>query len=204
MVHIDAGAAGAGFGGWLRLMANQLILTQYIRPMTLIQTNAEPRWYTLMRRAAGEEVGGRLRLAFEWDITARGLLALKLAALERVLAQRTEILCALHPVPPARAAAWSASPGRRGLPASGHPAAAAGGSSGDTGEGQGGGGGGVGAARLIVSHVRIVRRCQALSQCRPVAQSGTCLYIHLQTLACLSYGSLLICSGAAGEAGQHQ
>lgn len=49
---------------------------------------AEPRWYTLMRRAAGDaEVGGRLRLAFEWDITARGLLALKLAALERVLVQ---------------------------------------------------------------------------------------------------------------------
>jgi hypothetical protein len=33
-------------------------------------------------------------------------------------AQRTEILCALHPVPPPVAAAWSAAPGRRGLP---HP-----------------------------------------------------------------------------------
>lgn len=72
----------------------------------------EAKWYTLMRRAAGEEVGGRVRLAFEWDITARGLLALKLAALERVLAQRTEILCMLHPVPPATAAAWS---GARGM-----------------------------------------------------------------------------------------
>jgi hypothetical protein len=41
-----------------------------------------------MRRSAGDaEVGGRVRLAFEWDITARGLLALKLAALERVLVQ---------------------------------------------------------------------------------------------------------------------
>lgn len=76
---------------------------------------AVPKWYTLMRRAAGEEVGGRVRLAFEWDITARGLLALKLAALERVLAQRTEILCMLHPVTPSGAAAWSAAPGRHGL-----------------------------------------------------------------------------------------
>lgn len=45
---------------------------------------AEPRWYTLMRRAAGEDVAGRVQLAFQWDITARGLLALKLQALERV------------------------------------------------------------------------------------------------------------------------
>ncbi len=63
-----------------------------------------------MRRAAGEEIGGRVRLSFEWDITARGLLALKLAALERVLIQRTEILCMLHPVSPRMAAAWGAAP----------------------------------------------------------------------------------------------
>lgn len=63
-----------------------------------------------MRRAAGEDIGGRVRLCFEWDITARGLLALKLAALERVLSQRTEILCMLHPVSPRMAAAWGAVP----------------------------------------------------------------------------------------------
>lgn len=45
---------------------------------------AETRCYTLMRRAGGEDVAGRVRLAFQWDITARGLLALKLQALERV------------------------------------------------------------------------------------------------------------------------
>jgi hypothetical protein len=36
---------------------------------------------------------------FLWDVTAKGLLTIKLHALERVLQQRQEILAALQPVP---------------------------------------------------------------------------------------------------------
>jgi hypothetical protein len=43
-----------------------------------------------------------------WDVTARGLLSIKLHALERVLAQRREILSALQPVPPLTVAGWAA------------------------------------------------------------------------------------------------
>ena len=50
----------------------------------------EPRWFPLMRRAAGDAVSGRLQLGFDWDFNARNLLRLKLAALEDVLAQRIE------------------------------------------------------------------------------------------------------------------
>jgi hypothetical protein len=67
---------------------------------------AGSRWYTLMRRSPTDEVSGSLRLAFEWDVTARGLLTLKLHALERVLQQRVEILCMLRPVPLAVAETW--------------------------------------------------------------------------------------------------
>ena len=45
-----------------------------------------------MRRSAADAVRGSIRLSFSWDVTARSLLNLKLAALERVLAQRTEVL----------------------------------------------------------------------------------------------------------------
>ena len=38
---------------------------------------------------------------FLWDVTAKGLLSIKLHALERVLQQRQEILAALQPVPAA-------------------------------------------------------------------------------------------------------
>ena len=48
-----------------------------------------------------------MQLSFAWDVTARSLLNLKLAALERVLAQRTEILCMLNPVDAATALAWA-------------------------------------------------------------------------------------------------
>ena len=51
-------------------------------------------------------MSGRLQLEFAWDVTARSLLSLKLAALENVLCQRTEILCALNPVPAAKAFGW--------------------------------------------------------------------------------------------------
>lgn len=39
------------------------------------------------------------RSRFAWDVTAKGLLSIKLHALERVLEQRREILAALQPVP---------------------------------------------------------------------------------------------------------
>lgn len=42
-----------------------------------------------------------------WDVTAKGLLTIKLHALERVLQQRQEILAALQPVP-AEVRAWGA------------------------------------------------------------------------------------------------
>lgn len=58
-----------------------------------------PLWFPLMRRNAADNVSGRLQLRFVWDVTARGLLTIKLAALERVLVQRREILAALQPVP---------------------------------------------------------------------------------------------------------
>ena len=76
----------------------------------------EPRWFPLMRRAAGDAVAGRLQLGFDWDFNARSLLRLKLAALEGVLAQRVEVLCSLVPVPASQALAWlqpTAAPGVR-------------------------------------------------------------------------------------------
>lgn len=60
-----------------------------------------------MRRDAGDSVSGRLQLGFAWDVTARSLLSLKLQALENVLSQRQEILCALSPVPPSTAYKWT-------------------------------------------------------------------------------------------------
>ena len=55
-------------------------------------------------------VSGQLQLGFAWDVTARSLLSLKLAALENVLAQRQEILCALDPVPAATVLRWIKEP----------------------------------------------------------------------------------------------
>lgn len=49
----------------------------------------------------------QVRLSFEWDITAKGLLGLQLEAMERVLVQRMEILCMLDPVPASRALGWA-------------------------------------------------------------------------------------------------
>ena len=49
----------------------------------------------------------QVRLTFEWDITAKGLLGLQLEAMERVLAQRLEILCMLDPVSAPAALAWA-------------------------------------------------------------------------------------------------
>lgn len=49
----------------------------------------------------------QVRLSFEWDITAKGLLGLQLEAMERVLVQRVEILCMLNPVPAYRALDWA-------------------------------------------------------------------------------------------------
>ena len=60
-----------------------------------------------MRRSAGDAVSGSIRLSFSWDVTARSLLNLKLAALERVLAQRTEVLCMLNPTGADLALKWA-------------------------------------------------------------------------------------------------
>lgn len=49
---------------------------------------------------------GQLQLRFVWEVTARSLLTIKLHALERVLAQRQEILAALQPVP-AEVGGWA-------------------------------------------------------------------------------------------------
>ncbi len=70
-------------------------------------TAGSKHWYTLMRRDAGDAVSGQLQLGFNWDVTARSLLSLKLAALENVLSQRQEILCALNPVPASTAQRWT-------------------------------------------------------------------------------------------------
>ena len=66
------------------------------------------RWHTLMRSRATDDVSGRIRLGFAWDMSARSLLRLKLATLERVYAQRLEILCMLRPVSPQAALRWTA------------------------------------------------------------------------------------------------
>ena len=60
-----------------------------------------------MRRDGKDAVGGQLRLAFAWDVTARSLMSLMLKALEHVLQQRREILCMLAPVSPHTAMTWS-------------------------------------------------------------------------------------------------
>lgn len=65
------------------------------------------QWYPLMRRATFDRVSGRLQLAFAWDVSARGLLVLRLRALEHVLQQRKEILCMLKPISPRDAIHWS-------------------------------------------------------------------------------------------------
>ena len=55
----------------------------------------------------------QVRLSFEWDITAKGLLGLQLEAMERVLVQRLEILCMLDPVPASRAIDWALQKSRK-------------------------------------------------------------------------------------------
>ena len=62
--------------------------------------------YTLRRSGPSDEVTGTIALGFAWDITARSLLLMKLATLERVLAQRVEILCLLRPTAPRVVQAW--------------------------------------------------------------------------------------------------
>ena len=54
---------------------------------------------------------GQLQLRFVWEVTARSLLTIKLHALERVLAQRQEILAALQPVPAAVVRSWAPADG---------------------------------------------------------------------------------------------
>lgn len=61
-----------------------------------------------MRDRATDDVSGRIRLGFAWDVSARSLLRLKLAVLERIYAQRQEILCMLRPVLPQTSVRWVA------------------------------------------------------------------------------------------------
>ncbi|KAK9815754.1 hypothetical protein WJX72_009012 [[Myrmecia] bisecta] len=91
-----------------QVIANSRFLGRVEVPLseTLSLRRGSKRWYTLARRSAHDSVAGRLKLGFAWDVTARSLLTLKLAMLERVLAQRVEILCMLQPVPAQVAADW--------------------------------------------------------------------------------------------------
>ena len=59
-----------------------------------------------MRSVASDDVHGRIRLGFTWDVSARSLLQLKLDVLERVYAQRLEILCMLKPVQVSASQRW--------------------------------------------------------------------------------------------------
>ena len=68
-----------------------------------------------MRRSAADRVSGSVKLSFAWDVTARSLLNLKLAALERVLAQRTEVLCMLNPTTADTALRWALEDAQQGL-----------------------------------------------------------------------------------------
>lgn len=65
-----------------------------------------PLWYPLMRRTANDDIQGKIQLRFHWDVTTRGLMSIKLLALENVLAQRREILAALQPVQSIESLTW--------------------------------------------------------------------------------------------------
>lgn len=79
-------------------------------------SSSTPLWFPLMRRTSSDVVSGRVQLRFSWDITTRGLLAIKLAALERVLAQRQEILAALQPITANTSMHWNIpNPGVRSI-----------------------------------------------------------------------------------------
>ena len=65
-----------------------------------------PLWYPLMRRTAGDDISGRVQLRFHWDVSTKGLMSIKMAAMESVLAQRREIIAALQPVQSHEAISW--------------------------------------------------------------------------------------------------
>lgn len=65
-----------------------------------------PLWYPLMRRSANDEITGRVQLRFHWDVSTRGLMSIKMSAMESVLAQRREIIAALQPIQSHEAIAW--------------------------------------------------------------------------------------------------
>ena len=119
---------------------------------TLDAPPGTPLWFPLMRRSAGDTVSGQLQLRFQWDVSARGLLSIKLSALERVLAQRREILAALQPIPARTALEWSKptqeaitnSTGAMSSPTSATAAAGRGGNEFPSSPTKGGGGGGGG------------------------------------------------------------
>lgn len=65
-----------------------------------------PLWYPLMRRTARDDISGRVQLRFHWDVTTKGLMSIKVSAMESVLAQRREIIAALQPIQSSEAIAW--------------------------------------------------------------------------------------------------
>lgn len=65
-----------------------------------------PLWYPLMRRSANDEISGKVQLRFHWDVSTRGLMSIKMSAMESVLAQRREIIAALQPIQSLEAISW--------------------------------------------------------------------------------------------------
>jgi len=107
-LHLLAADAVTLGGSQMALKATWLELPLQIahRPPKLTATTGlkvatlagSKHWFPLMRRSAADAARGSIRLSFSWDVTARSLLNLKLATLERVLAQRSEV--PLLPVTP--------------------------------------------------------------------------------------------------------
>lgn len=71
-----------------------------------VQFKASPHLPALLSNASLVCCSGQVQLDITWEASARSVLTTKLRALERVLAQRQEILAALRPVPAAVVRGW--------------------------------------------------------------------------------------------------
>lgn len=60
---------------------------------------ADPTWYMLTRRSGQQHITGQIKLAFEWTFTREAILQLEVVELERILAQKLEVLAMLQPLP---------------------------------------------------------------------------------------------------------
>lgn len=58
----------------------------------------EDEEFVLSRRSADEEVSGKVRLRFEWEVTPHSLLLVRLRATEKMLTERLEILSLMRPI----------------------------------------------------------------------------------------------------------